>query len=66
MIPKTIHKVIIVDDGKLPELPDGMKKSIETFYRMNPGYKVNIFSEMTVWHTSKSILMKKYLLRMRN
>ena len=44
MIPKTIHKVIIVDDGKLPELPDGMKKSIETFYRMNPGYKVNIFS----------------------
>jgi mannosyltransferase OCH1-like enzyme len=44
MIPKVIHKVILVDDGKIPELPDGMKKAIETYYRMNPGYKVNLFS----------------------
>jgi mannosyltransferase OCH1-like enzyme len=44
MIPKTIHKVIIVDDGKLPNLPDGIKKAMETFYRMNPGYKVKIYT----------------------
>ena len=37
MIPKIIHKVIIVEDGKLPKLNDGMKKAIETFYRLNPG-----------------------------
>ena len=44
MIPRVIHKIIIVDGGKLPKLPDGMKKSLETFYRMNPGYKVKIYS----------------------
>jgi hypothetical protein len=44
MIPKVIHKVIIVDDGKIPIFPDGMKKALETFYRMNPGYKVKIYS----------------------
>lgn len=44
MIPKTIHKVIIVDDGKIPALPDGMKKALETWYRMNPGYKIKIYS----------------------
>lgn len=44
MIPRVIHKIIIVDGGKMPKLPDGMKKSLETFYRMNPGYKVKIYS----------------------
>ena len=44
MIPKVIHKVVIVDDGKLPALPDGMKKALETWYRMNPGYKVKMYS----------------------
>jgi len=44
MIPKVIHKVIIVDDGKIPTFPDGMKKSLETFYRINPGYKVKLYS----------------------
>jgi hypothetical protein len=44
MIPKVIHKVLIVDDGKLPELPDGMKKALETWYRMNPGYKIKMYS----------------------
>jgi len=44
MIPKVIHKVIIVDDGKIPTFPDGMKKSLETFYRINPGYNVKLYS----------------------
>jgi len=44
MIPKVIHKVILVDGGKLPSLPDGMKSAIETFYRMNPGYRVKLYS----------------------
>ena len=44
MIPKIIHKVIIVEDGKLPKLNDGMKKAIETFYRLNPGYKVKLYT----------------------
>jgi len=43
-IPKVIHKVIIVDDGNIPTMPDGMKKSIETWYRMNPGYKLKLYS----------------------
>jgi mannosyltransferase OCH1-like enzyme len=44
MIPKLIHKVLIVDDGKIPALPDGMKKAFETWYRMNPEYKIKIYS----------------------
>jgi len=44
MIPKVIHKVLIVEDGKLPVLPDGMKKALETWYRMNPGYRVKMYS----------------------
>ena len=34
MIPKVIHKVILVDGGKIPDLPDGMNKAVETYYRM--------------------------------
>lgn len=44
MIPKVIHKIIIVDDGKLPKLPNDMKIALETFYRMNPGYKIKLYS----------------------
>jgi mannosyltransferase OCH1-like enzyme len=45
MIPKVIHKVIIVDTGKMPQLPEEMNKAIETWYRINPGYKVKIYSD---------------------
>jgi len=44
MIPKLIHKVIIVDGGVMPKLPEGMNKAIETWYRLNPEYKVKIYS----------------------
>jgi mannosyltransferase OCH1-like enzyme len=44
MIPRIIHKVIIVDSGKKPVLPDGMKRALETWYRMNPEYKIKIYS----------------------
>lgn len=44
MIPKIIHKVIIVDGGKMPTIPDGMKKALETWYRKNPGYKIKMYS----------------------
>ena len=44
MIPRVIHKVIIVDSGKKPVLPDGMKRALETWYRMNPEYKIKIYS----------------------
>jgi len=44
MIPGVIHKIMIVDDGKFPVLSDGMKKALETWYRMNPGYKVKMYS----------------------
>ena len=44
MIPKIIHKVIIVDEGKMPQIPSGMNKAIETWYRLNPGYKVKLYS----------------------
>jgi mannosyltransferase OCH1-like enzyme len=44
LIPKVIHKIIICDDGKIPVFPDGMKKALETFYRMNPEYKVKLYS----------------------
>lgn len=44
MIPKVIHKVIICDDGKVPTFPDGLKKALESFYRLNPGYTVKMYS----------------------
>ena len=43
-IPKVIHKIIIVDEGNIPPIPEGMKKALETWYRMNPDYKVKIYS----------------------
>lgn len=44
MIPKLIHKVCIVDGGKMPTFPDGLKKALETWYRKNPGYKIKMYS----------------------
>lgn len=44
LVPKVIHKIIIVDGGEMPEMPEGMKKALETWYRMNPGYKVKLYS----------------------
>lgn len=44
MIPKIIHKIILVDDGKIPSLPEGLSKAFESFYRQNPNYKVKIYS----------------------
>ena len=42
-IPKVIHKIVIVDDGKMPKLPEGIKNAFETFYRKNPDYKVKLY-----------------------
>lgn len=44
VVPKVIHKIIIVDGGEMSEMPEGMKKAMETWYRMNPGYKVKLYS----------------------
>jgi len=44
VVPKVIHKIIIVDGGEMPDMPEGMKKALETWYRMNPGYKVKLYS----------------------
>lgn len=43
-VPKVIHKVIIVDGGDMPEMPEGMKKALETWYNMNPEYEVKLYS----------------------
>jgi len=43
-VPKVIHKVIIVDGGDMPEMPEGMKKAHETWCSMNPGYDVKLYS----------------------
>jgi mannosyltransferase OCH1-like enzyme len=43
-IPRVIHKIVIVDDGKMPKLPEGIKNAFETFYRKNPDYKVKLYS----------------------
>lgn len=44
LVPKVIHKIIIVDGGKIPTLPEGMKRAIESFYRVNPGYTMKLYS----------------------
>lgn len=48
MIPKCIHKIIITDDGKIPTFNPKLKDAIETWYRMNPGYKVKWYSGQDV------------------
>lgn len=44
LIPKVIHKIILTDDNKIPQFPQGLKDALETFYRMNPGYQVKMYS----------------------
>ena len=44
MIPKKIHKVVIVDDGDIPPLPEPMKEAMETFKEKNPGYEHTLYS----------------------
>ena len=45
MIPKLIHKVMIVDGGATPEFPDGMTESIEAFKDKNPTHKIILYNE---------------------
>lgn len=44
IIPKVIHKIIIVEGYKTPELPIDMEKSIESFKTMNPEYTIKIYN----------------------
>lgn len=44
MIPKVIHKVLIVDGFNTPELPDGIKDAISTWRDMNPSYTLKIYN----------------------
>jgi len=44
MIPKIIHKVIIVDGGEIPKIPKHMKDAMDTFKHHNPDYKHNLYS----------------------
>lgn len=44
MIPRTIHKVIIVDGGEIPELPSLMVDAIDTFKVINPNYEHKLYS----------------------
>ena len=37
IVPRIIHKVIIVDDGETPKLSGGMQNSVDTWRNMNPG-----------------------------
>src|SRR6056300_571055 len=50
-IPKVIHKIIITEDGKIPSFPEGLKRAVETWYRMNPEYKIKFYSgEECEWY----------------
>ena len=44
MIPKIIHKVIIVDGGEIPKLPEPMRDAMDTFKHHNPDYKHKLYS----------------------
>jgi hypothetical protein len=44
MIPRCIHKVCIVDGFELPEIPEGINVSINTWKEFNPGYNVKLYS----------------------
>lgn len=48
MIPKLIHKIIITDDGKIPEFNEELTQAIETWYHLNPKYEV-------VWYSGEDI-----------
>lgn len=44
MIPKIIHKVIIVDGFEMPFLPEGMQSALNTWKQLNPEYTMKIYS----------------------
>ena len=44
LIPRVIHKIVINESCTLPKLPDGISSSFESFYRLNPDYKVKLYS----------------------
>jgi mannosyltransferase OCH1-like enzyme len=44
MIPEIIHKVIIIDDGEIPLLPEPMKEAMNTFKEKNPEYEHKLYS----------------------
>ena len=44
MIPKLIHKIIIVDGNEFPRFPDGMNSAIQSFRDKNPGYSLKVYS----------------------
>jgi hypothetical protein len=44
IVPRKIHKVIIVDGGETPVLPEGMQKSVDTWRNMNPGYSMKLYN----------------------
>jgi len=44
MIPRVIHKIIIVDGNEMPSLPDGIKNAIESFRTLNEGYTIKMYS----------------------
>ena len=44
MIPKIIHKVIIVDGDAIPPLPDKMVEAIDSFKVHNPTYQHKLYS----------------------
>ena len=43
-IPKVIHKILITDNGQLPELPKKFQDAIDTWQEKNPGYTIKLYS----------------------
>jgi len=43
-VPRIIHKVIIVDDMKLPQLLPAMEQAVGSFRDMNPHYELRLYS----------------------
>lgn len=44
MIPKVIHKIILVDGNKTPPFPEGLEGAIESFRKLNPEYTVKLYN----------------------
>ena len=44
MIPKVIHKVLIVDGNDFPSMSSGMKKALASFTDKNPGYEMRLYN----------------------
>ena len=43
-IPKTIHKGLFIDNGKIPDIPIDFKNAIDTWSEKNDNYRVVIYS----------------------